>query len=220
MTPHSSNEPDHRPTRGRGRPLDPSRDAAILEVALEGLAEHGYDRLTMDEIAARAHAGKGTLYRRWPSKAALVVDAVVAWRAARAPVDPPDTGSLRGDAEAMVAGMQEFDASEQPMLGVLLGLVTAASRDGELAAALNANLLEIPRRALRQIFDRAVQRGEIPPGRDLSLVPDMLISLNLLRIITGQPIDRAFVRRVLTDVVLPLALGRDEGSTSQEASPT
>jgi hypothetical protein len=120
----------------------------------------------------------------------------------------------------MVAGMQEFDASEQPMLGVLLGLVTAASRDGELAAALNANLLEIPRRALRQIFDRAVQRGEIPPGRDLSLVPDMLISLNLLRIITGQPIDRAFVRRVLTDVVLPLALGRDEGSTSQEASPT
>jgi AcrR family transcriptional regulator len=220
MTPRSSNEPDHRPTRGRGRPLDPSRDAAILQVALEGLAEHGYDRLTMDEIAARAHAGKGTLYRRWPSKAALVVDAVVAWRAARAPLDPPDTGSLQGDAEAMVAGMQEFDASEQAMLGVLLGLVTAASRDGELAAALNANLLEIPRRALRQIFDRAVQRGEIPPGRDLSLVPDMLISLNLLRIITGQPIDRAFVRRVLTDVVLPLALGRDEGSPSQEASPT
>jgi AcrR family transcriptional regulator len=219
MTPRSSNEPDHRATRGRGRPLDPSRNAAILRVALDCLAEHGYDRLTMDEIAARAHAGKGTLYRRWPSKAALVVDAVVAWRAGLGPVDPPDTGSLRGDAEAMVAGLREFDASDQPMVGVLLGLVTAASHDGELAAALNANVLEIPRRALRQILDRAMQRGEIPPDRDLSLVPDMIISLNLLRIITGQPVDRAFIRRVLTDLVLPLALGREDASTPEHAPP-
>lgn len=60
---------------GGGRPLDSSRDAAILEAALEGLAQRGYDLLTMDAIAARARAGKGALYRRWPSKAALVADA-------------------------------------------------------------------------------------------------------------------------------------------------
>ena len=71
---------DRRPRSGGGRPLDSSRRAAILEAALEGLAERGYDLLTMDEIAARAHAGKGALYRRWPSKAALVADAVLAWR--------------------------------------------------------------------------------------------------------------------------------------------
>jgi AcrR family transcriptional regulator len=220
MTPSNDIEPEHQQTRRRGRPLDPSRNAAILRAALECLAEHGYDRLTMDEIAARASAGKGALYRRWPSKAALVVDAIVAWRAVRAPVDPPDTGSFRGDVEAMVVAMQELDASDQAMPGVLLGLATAASRDSELAAALNANLLEIPRRVLRQIFDRAVKRGEIPPDRDLSLVPDMIVSLNLLRIITGQPIDRAFVRRVLADLVLPLALGREDASTPEHAPPT
>jgi AcrR family transcriptional regulator len=62
----------------RGRQLDPARDAAILAAAFDGLAELGYDRLSMDEIAARAHAGKGALYRRWPSKARLVVDAALA----------------------------------------------------------------------------------------------------------------------------------------------
>ena len=61
----------------KGRHLDRTRDAAISNGALEGLAEQGYDRLTMDEVAARAHAEKGAIYRRWPSRAVLVVDAVV-----------------------------------------------------------------------------------------------------------------------------------------------
>lgn len=195
---------------GRGRRLDPERDAAILQAALAGLAEHGYDRLTMDEIADRARAGKGAIYRRWPSKAVLVVDAVASWRATRVPVDPPDTGTLRGDLDAVVASMEEFDHGDQAMLGVLLGLVTAAGRDEELAAALEANVLEIPRQLLGLIFDRAVERDEIPPERDLSLVPDMIMGLNLLRMITGRPIDRAFVRQVLDDLVLPLALGRHD----------
>src|SRR5450755_1432516 len=62
------------------RRLDPARDAAILRAALEGLAELGYDRLSMDDIAARAHVGKAAIYRRWPSKAAVVVGAVAWWR--------------------------------------------------------------------------------------------------------------------------------------------
>src|ERR1035441_4551127 len=86
-------------TTVRGRPPDPNREAAILQAALEGLAEHGYDRLTMDEIAALAHAGKGALYRRWPSKAAIVVDAVIAWRLARAPAgfQPAERGGACRD---------------------------------------------------------------------------------------------------------------------------
>ena len=96
-------------TRTAGRPRDPARDDAILSAALEGLAEVGYDRLSMDEIAARAHAGKGALYRRWPSKAALVVAAVMAWREQAAPVTIPDTGSLTGDIDAMIAAVPDFD---------------------------------------------------------------------------------------------------------------
>lgn len=197
--------------RGKGRPLDPTRDAAILQAALEGLVEHGYDRLSMDDIAARAHAGKGALYRRWPSKAELVVDAIVAWRLGRSPSDIPDTGSLQGDFDASLREMPDFDDSDA-MFGVLLGLVTAASRDPELAAALQANVLEVPRRAISDLLDRAVRRGEISPNRDLRLVADMIIGLNLLRVIGGQPIDRPFMRRVFDHLVIPLGLENDPSS--------
>ena len=107
-------------SRHAGRQLDPSRAAAIMAAALEGLAEVGYDRLSMGEIAARAHAGKDALYRRWPSKAALVVDAVAAWRQRFAPLTIPDTGSLRGDLELLreVArrGLARIEQGEPPAI--------------------------------------------------------------------------------------------------------
>src|SRR5262249_3216468 len=156
MTDVTSNE-----QRRRGRPLDPSRDAAILSAALEGLAELGYDRLSMDEIAARARAGKGALYRRWPSKAALVVDALVAWREEFSPILIPDNGSLKEDFEALAASVPDFDEAARQQMGVLLGVAGAASRDSELRAALAANLLERPRRIFSTILRRAVDRGEI-----------------------------------------------------------
>ena len=199
----ASGPPSLRRPLGRCRPLDPARDAAILQAALEGLIEDGYDRLSMDQIAARAHAGKGALYRRWPSKAALVVDAIVAWRLSRSPADIPDTGSLRGDLDASLREMPDFDESDA-MFGVLLGLVTAASRDSELADALQVNVLEVPRRAISDVLDRAVARGEISPNRDLGLVADMIIGLNLLRVLGRQPIDRPFMQRVIDHLVLPL----------------
>jgi AcrR family transcriptional regulator len=186
-----------------GRRLDSSRDGAILRAALEGLAESGYDRLTMDDIAARAHAGKGALYRRWPSKAALVVDALVAWRAETGPTVLPDTGSLRGDIEAMVAAIPDFDDADRRQLSVLIGLATAASRDPELAAALS-DYLDGPRGVLQEMLERAVARGEISPHRDLSLMPDIVVGLNILRTLIGEVPDRDFVRRVYEEVIYPL----------------
>ena len=103
--------------------------------------------------------------------------------------------------------MREFDEDDQAMWGVFLGLVTAAHRDPELAVVIDSNLLELPRRALGEVFARGVRRGEIPSDRDLSLVPDMIFGLNFVRSVTGKPLDRAFIRQVLDDVVLPLALG-------------
>ena len=80
--------------RHRGHPLDTSRDAAIRDAALDLLSEIGYDRLTMDAVAARAHASKATIYRRWQGKAALVVDAL---NCSKGSMLEPDTGSLAGD---------------------------------------------------------------------------------------------------------------------------
>src|SRR5262245_1556411 len=119
----------------------------------------------MDEIAARARAGKGALYRRWPSKAALVVDAVNTWRNTRAPNALPDTGSLLGDIEATIALVPEFDEVDRRNMGVVAGLASAASRDPELRAALNAYILERPRRLIGGLLQRAVERGEIDRAR-------------------------------------------------------
>jgi AcrR family transcriptional regulator len=204
MTNRSSERENARRTSGGGRRLDPARDAAILEAALEGLADLGYDRLSMDEIAARAHAGKGALYRRWPSKAALIVDAITARRKAQGPSTLPDTGSLAGDIEAIIAAVPEFDDADRRQMAIITGVATAASRDPELMAAFSEQVLERPRRLLREVLDRAVARGEIPPDRDLELVPDILIGLNLLRVVLGEVPDRAFVRRVFTDIIHPL----------------
>ena len=187
-----------------GRRLDRSRDAAILRATLEGLAEHGYDRLTMDEIAARARAGKGALYRRWSSKAALVADAIVAWREELGPVTVPDTGSLRGDVEAAIASLPDLDDATRRQVAVMMGLVTAASRDPELQAALSDNVFERPRRALREMLQRAIDRGEISPDRNLDLIPDVVIGLNVTRMMVGTFPDRAFIRRVFDEIVYPL----------------
>ncbi|MGO9890904.1 MAG: TetR/AcrR family transcriptional regulator [Solirubrobacteraceae bacterium] len=199
---------EQRPAHRGGRPLDPTRDAAILQAALDGLAELGYDRLSMDEIAARAHAGKGALYRRWPSKAALVIDAILAWREAQAPIEAPDTGSLRGDLDAMIQAVPEFDDAAKQQIAVFHGLATAANRDPELKAAFSTQLLQRPRRVIGEVLERAVARGEIPADQDLELIPDIIIGLNLVRMVTGEFPDRSYVQRVLRTIIYPLLTGK------------
>src|SRR5271169_3525742 len=103
-----------------GRPLDASRDIALRAAALELLAEIGYDRLTIDSVAARAHSSKTTIYRRWSGKAELIVDALNCRKGSSA---VPDTGSLRGDLEAIAKSStstdNQFDAQ------VMIGLISA-----------------------------------------------------------------------------------------------
>ncbi|TAM62750.1 TetR/AcrR family transcriptional regulator [Mycobacterium sp.] len=195
-----------RPRRTRRpRRLDRSLDAAILDATLAGVAEVGYDRLSMDDVASRAGVGKAAIYRRWPSKAVVVADAIAHWRRRLGPVEPPDTGSLRGDVEAVVAATPDLDDADSQMIRVVVGVATAAMHNPVLAAALDDLVLSTPRQVVRTMLDRAVTRGEIPAGRDLSLIPDALLGLNVLRVITGRPVDRVYVRRVLEDVILPLA---------------
>src|ERR1700685_4461748 len=110
-----------------GRPLDASRDVALRDAALTLLAEIGYDRLTIDSVAARAHASKTTIYRRWSGKAELIVDALNSLKGSQ-PV--PDTGSLRGDLEEIARGAVSTDHCFDAQL--MIGLITALARDEEL----------------------------------------------------------------------------------------
>ena len=193
-----------RRARSPGR-LDRSLDAAILDATLAGVAEVGYDRLSMDDVASRAGVGKAAIYRRWPSKAVVVADAIAHWRRRLGPVEPPNTGSLRGDIDALVAATPDLDDADSHMIRVVVGVATAAMHNPVLAAALDDLVLSTPRQVVRAVLDQAVARGEIPAGRDLSLIPDVALGLNVLRVITGRPVDRVYVRRVLEDVLLPLA---------------
>jgi AcrR family transcriptional regulator len=203
---------DTSPTSRRQRTSNPARldrslDAAILGAVLEQLAERGYDQMRMDDVAASARVGKAAIYRRWPSKAAVVADAIAYWRRGIGSVQPPNTGSLRGDIDALIAAVPDLDEAEVGTMKVVIGVATAATNDPVLAAALDDLVLSQPRRMISVVLENAVARGEIPAGRDLSLIADAALGLNVLRAITGRPIDRVFVRRVLEDVILPLATG-------------
>ena len=193
-----------RPARSPGR-LDRSLDTAILDATLAGVAELGYDRLSMDDIASRAGVGKAAIYRRWPSKAVVVADAIAHWRRRRGPVESPDTGSLRGDIDALIAIVPDLNHAGIGTIQVIVGVASAAMHNPVLAAALDDLVLSTPRQMVRAVLDHAVARGEISADRDLSLIPDVVPALNVLRVMTGRPIDRVYVRRVLEDVILPLA---------------
>ncbi|HYP94514.1 MAG TPA: TetR/AcrR family transcriptional regulator [Mycobacterium sp.] len=191
-------------TRNPAR-FDRSLDGAILSAVLEGLAERGYDRMSMDDVATRARVGKAAIYRRWPSKAVVVADAIAHWRRGLGSVQPPNTGSLRGDIDALAVAVPDLNEAEVGTMKVVIGVATAATHDPVLAAALDELVLSQPRRMIGVVLDNAVARGEIPAGRDLALIGDAALGLNILRAITGRPIDRVFIRRVLEDLILPLA---------------
>ena len=187
--------------RHRGHPLDTSRDVAIREAALDLLSEIGYDRLTMDAVAARAHASKATIYRRWPGKAALVVDAL---NCAKGTIVETDTGSLEGDLAALGHGScgpeNRFNAQ------VMMGLITALAHDPELRDVFRVRIIEPRTQVIRTIFERAVARGEVSTERNLDLLVALFPALMIQQVlVTGELPDTDFASRVINDVILPLA---------------
>jgi AcrR family transcriptional regulator len=125
-------ESDTRSAPKMGRPMDVTRDADILDAALDILAEEGYERMTIDMVAARAKAGKATLYRRWPSKTELVIDAVACMKNSSIDyANLPDTGTLRGDLVALIKPVSINDNEKK--LRVMAGLVSLIARNPELA---------------------------------------------------------------------------------------
>lgn len=188
-----------------GRKRDNTRDPEILEAALDVLAEAGYDGMTIDMVAARAKAGKATLYRRWASKPELVLDAVACMKSKGIDLtSPPDTGTLRGDLVAMVKSptLQESERK----LKVMAGIVSMIARDPDLAAAAREALIEPRSAANRIVFQRAIDRGEIPADCDietLCMVGPAMIAYRVLML--RQPVDRTVMLEIIDHVILPAA---------------
>jgi AcrR family transcriptional regulator len=182
--------------------LDRSRDPAILNAALAALTENGYDATNMDDIAARAGVGKAAIYRRWSSKAALITDVLVYWRPDLRTDDAPDTGSLASDIEALIERAVAYD-NGLITNDLVLRVALEATRDPQLATALDDLMLLRGGRQISIILARAVARGEIAADRDWSLVADVLTAMSLLRVLNGRTVDANFLREVTDALVLP-----------------
>jgi AcrR family transcriptional regulator len=188
-----------------GRKRDHTRDTDILEAAIDVLAETGYDGMTIDMVAARAKAGKATLYRRWPSKAELVIDAVACLK--QTDLDAaaiPDTGTLRGDLVTMIKTPSIQDSERK--LRLMAGLASMISRSPELAETARAAIVA-PRIALNRMFlQRAVDRGEISPEIDLDLLATISPSMVTYRaLMLGIPANREYLIALIDGVILPAA---------------
>lgn len=185
-----------------GRKRDPSRDADILNATLDVLAEYGYEGMTIDMVAARAKAGKATVYRRWESKSELVIDAVACMKG---PIDfdaLPDTGTLRGDLVAMIKPPTIADA--QRKIAIMGGLMSLIQQEPDLAAAAHLAVME-PRLAVnRVLLQRAIDRGEIRADIDIDLVATVSSAMVSYRtIMLRKPVDRAFLISIIDEIVLP-----------------
>jgi AcrR family transcriptional regulator len=155
--------------------------------------------MSIEEVAARAGVGKTTIYRRWPSKGLLALDAFVASFQAQQPL--PDTGTLRGD---MIAALTLWvrAVTQTPMGGMLTGLIAEAQHDPSLRAAWRERVLEPLRSQHRIILDRAIARGEIPATVDREVVLDLFFGAAQHRLLLGHlPLSDDFISEV-ADVIL------------------
>jgi AcrR family transcriptional regulator len=179
----------------RGSP----RTQAIFVAALDLVAELGYDRVTVDAIAARAHASKATIYRRWPDKATLLKAALDA-NDREFVADMPDTGSLAGD---LLAALNVARAQlDDRYLMLMSSLLSAAHRDPDLAAALRSHVVDEELSPFAPIVARAIARGELRTDADAELVHEVGEALLIRRALVGDPLDDAFLARVVERVLL------------------
>ncbi len=159
-----------------GRKRDHSRDAEILDATLEVLADVGAAGLTMDMVAARAGAGKATIYRRWKSKAELVIDAVTHMKRNQVDLERlPDSGTLRGDLLGLFKP-QSIEESER-RLKIMTGLASLLSQDPALADAVNAAVVQPWAEAHIALMQRAVERGEISASADIGTLSRVIPSI-------------------------------------------
>ena len=184
----------------RGRPRSERARQAILEAASELLLARGLSAVSMDAVAERAGVSKATIYRWWPTKETLALDALYTeWAAARP--HPRDTGALRGDLLSLLRPWARL-AGSRPYGRVVAALLTEAQTDPVFAAEYRERFVEPRRQQAREIFRRAIERGEIPADTKVEVALDLLYGPLYHRLLHGHaPLNDRFVREVI-DLVL------------------
>jgi len=171
--------------RGRGRPRDPALDAQILDAACGLLLEQGIHGFTLLECARRAGVPKSTVYRRWPSRRDMLAAALAGL--VEKTVEPPDTGTFRGDLLASVTLQMEMLNGEARAL-VRLGLDVADDDE-----------LERRRKNFHPVLQRAIARGELRPEVDFDAVLDLVFGAAMSRVISQRDTSDPAVAEAIVD---------------------
>jgi AcrR family transcriptional regulator len=185
-----------------GRPLSTELSEQLISVAVDILAEEGWGRLNSDRIAARAHAGKAGIYRRWPTMAALARSAVSRFTLV-SPV--PAGGSLREDLVGLVARWTRPLDREERAVASILG---AARHEEDLRAGLDDALIRPLAAAVAEVGVRADSRGEAIDDERLALLGSVLEAFWWQRYTAAGDgaMTPGHVERVVDDVLLPIAM--------------
>jgi AcrR family transcriptional regulator len=216
--PRSGKRTAEAPPRGgdaaapRGRPRSQKAHKAILDAATELLLARGLSAVSMDAVADRAGVSKATIYRWWPTKETLALDALYTeWAAARP--HPRDTGSLRGDLLALLRPWARL-ASSRPYGRVIAALLTEAQTDPVFAAEYRRRFVEPRRDQARAIFRRAIARGEIPADTNIEVALDLLYGPLYHRLLHGHaPLNGRFVQDVIDTALTGIQPAQDHAAT-------
>ncbi|WP_448318162.1 TetR/AcrR family transcriptional regulator [Streptomyces sp. CO7] len=190
--------PRSTPAPRTGRPRSAAADAAILAATREALVELGWSRLTLGDVALRAKVAKTTLYRRWPGKNELVVDAVAELFDE---LELPDRGSLAADIEGVVLRFAAILARPEARSG-LMAVVAESTLDATLRERIRTSIVERQKRLVREGKARAQRRGELPPDpdpeaadRSFDLIFDVVAGAVVHRsLVSAGPVDEVWAR--------------------------
>lgn len=198
MTSATDQRADRRGRRGRRR--GEVLEQAIFEATLAELAETGYLGLSLERVAQRARTGNASLYRRWPSRAELVIEAITQALPDRAVL--PDTGDIRKDLLDLLRWTCKRQAG--PAGEVMRGVI-AESLSNERVRAARARLADVRTGQVLELLRRGEARGQVRPGAATTLVasvaPSLVVSHFLLR---GSPLSDADLTSIVDQVVMPL----------------
>jgi AcrR family transcriptional regulator len=188
----------------------------VLRTTFELLSESGVGGFTVDEVARRSGVAKTTIYRHWPTRAALVIDACSQISAEQ---EAPDTGSLESDVTAILANIAHL-LSTARWSSVLPSIIDIAERDPEFAD-IHSRIQHGHAAPLREVLDRAAGRGELTTAADRStMIAALLGPLFYRRWFSREPIDDQFIKTIARNVIspqLPTDDSRPEGHAASSA---
>ncbi|WP_227979271.1 TetR/AcrR family transcriptional regulator [Nocardia spumae] len=188
--------------RGPGRPRSERSRRAVLAAARDLLTDRGLPGLSVDEIASRAGVSKNTIYRWWPTKAAVLMDAFTDAFAARmtVPAEGDALTRLRTTVRRVASLMSDPDARRP-----FVALVAAAQHDPELAAALRERFIAGRRAEVNEVLSAAIAGGRLPSDFDAEAAVDLIYGALYYRLlISGAPLGPDYADRVLTAMGLPV----------------